>query len=272
MAFDRVSFVNGGDCTQLGYFAGSARRGPVKFHSVFLLLEHAQHGASLIDTGYGPWFLEATRTFPSKLYRWTLPVHLDARGDASQILAQRGVTSVREIFISHFHGDHVAGLRHFPMSTYVYRGDALATLSAQSPVRQTCHGFLPALLPDDFTTRGRALDESQFTSAVDELSDFRVHDFFGDGELLLIDLPGHAPGHTGFAFRTATERFLYVADACWDMDALLRGRSLPFVSRLLQHSASAYEDTQRKLRDFAARHPDWRVLACHCPRTQTHVD
>jgi hypothetical protein len=66
MPFDRVSFVNAGYCTQLGYFAGSARRGPAKFHSVFLLLEHAQHGASLIDTGYGPWFLEATRTFPGK--------------------------------------------------------------------------------------------------------------------------------------------------------------------------------------------------------------
>jgi glyoxylase-like metal-dependent hydrolase (beta-lactamase superfamily II) len=276
MPFDRVSFVNAGHCTQLGYFAGSARPGPVKFHSVLLLLEHARHGASLIDTGYGPWFFEATRKFPAKLYRWTLPVHLPPQGDASAILAQRGVTSVREIFISHFHGDHVAGLRHFPQSTYVYRGQALATLSAQSPSRQTFHGFLPMLLPDDFAARGRAIDEWQFAPGRDELGgelrDFRVHDYFGDGELLLVDLPGHAPGHTGFAFRTATERFLYVADACWDMDALLRGRSLPFASRLLQHSPSTYEATQRKLRDFAALHPHWRVLACHCPRTQTHVD
>jgi glyoxylase-like metal-dependent hydrolase (beta-lactamase superfamily II) len=272
MPFDRVSFVNAGHCTQLGYFAGSAKRGPVKFHSVLLLLEHAEHGASLIDTGYGPWFLEATRTFPAKLYRWTLPVHLPERGDASAILAQRGVTSVREIFISHFHGDHVAGLRHFPQSTYVYRGEALAALSAQSPLRQTCHGFLPALLPDDFAARGRAIDESQFAPGPDELCDFRVHDFHGDGELLLVDLPGHAPGHTGFAFRTATERFLYVADACWDMDALLSGRSLPFLSRRLQQSPSVYEATQRKLRDFATLHPSWSVLACHCPQTQIHVD
>lgn len=272
MPFDRVSFLNGGHCTQLGYFAGSAHRGPTAFHAVFVVLEHARHGVSLIDTGYSPMFFEATRTFPARLYRWTLPVHLDAHGGALAILARRGVTEVRNIFISHFHGDHIAGLRHFPASAYVHRAEAHAALSAESPVKQTCHGFLPALLPEDFASRGVAIEESQFTAGEDALRDFRVHDFFGDGELLLVDLPGHAPGHTGFAFRTESERFLYVADACWDMDALLRGRSLPFASRLLQHSTSRYDATQRRLRDFVDRHPDWRVLACHCPRTQRHVD
>src|SRR5262245_18056967 len=107
MPFDRVSFVNAGHCTQLGYFAGSAQRGRTTFHAVFLLLEHAKHGMSLIDTGYGPWFFDATRTSPARLYRCTLPVHHDPREDASAILVARGITSVREIFISHFHGDHI---------------------------------------------------------------------------------------------------------------------------------------------------------------------
>jgi len=67
----------------------------------------------------------------------------------------------------------------------------------------------------------------------------------------LVDLPGHAPGHTGFAFRTHDGQFFYIADACWDRDAMLTGRRLPAVSRWLQDSAEAYADTQDRLRRFA---------------------
>src|SRR5262249_31751224 len=160
------------------------------------VLEHPVHGLSLIDTGYSPFFFDATHPFPRRLYRWTLPVHLDARKHAEAILASRGIAPVREIFISHFHGDHIAGLRHFPEARFVYRGDAHASLLQKSPLKQTCHGFLPALLPDDFPQRGNAVDEAAFVAGSGAFGDLRVVDYWGDGDLLLVDLPGHAPGHT----------------------------------------------------------------------------
>lgn len=264
MPFDRVSFVNGGDCAQLGYFAGSASPGPTRFHSVFIVLEHAQHGVSLIDTGYSPFFFDATRAFPRRLYRWLLPVRLDPRAPKP--------AGVREIFISHFHGDHIAGLRNFPEARFVYRRAAHETLMQQSALRQTCHGFLPGLLPDDFTQRGNTIEEQAFVAGPGRFDELRVHDYWGDGDLLLVDLPGHAPGHTGFAFRTHDGQFFYIADACWDRDAMLAGRRLPAVSRWLQDSAEAYADTQERLCRFAAGGGGWELLACHCPRTQTYVE
>jgi glyoxylase-like metal-dependent hydrolase (beta-lactamase superfamily II) len=272
MPFDRVSFLNGGECSQLGYFAGSTPRGLTRFKSVFLVLEHPAHGVSLIDTGYSPLFFDATRPFPQRLYRWTLPVHLDAQGDAGAILSTRGIAPVREIFISHFHGDHVAGLQHFPQARFVYRHAAHAALMHQSPLKQTCHGFLPALLPDDFAQRGNGVDEDEFLPGNSAFRDLRVADYWGDGDLLLVDLPGHAPGHTGFAIRTAHAQFFYIADACWDRDAMLAGRPLPLVSRWLQESIDAYADTQERLRRFAAANAEWEMLACHCPRTQAHAN
>ncbi len=272
MAFDRVSFLNGGECSQFGYFAGSVPRGLTRFRSVFLVLEHPQHGVSLIDTGYSPRFFEATRPFPQRLYRWTLPVHLDAREHAGSILASRGVGPVREIFISHFHGDHIAGLQHFPEAGYVYRSDAHATLMGRSPLKQTCHGFLHALLPADFTQRGNGVEEDAFATGRGPFRDLRVIDYWGDGDLLLVDLPGHAPGHTGFAVRTAREQFFYIADACWDRDAMLAGRRLPAIARRLQDSIDAYTETQERLRRFAGANTDWTMLACHCPRTQKYVE
>jgi len=270
MPFDRVRFFNAGHCTQLGYFAGSRKRGRTRFENVFLHLEHPQHGVSLIDAGYSQHFFDATEGFPARLYRWTLPVHLDEHRNAAGVLQSRGLQpdAVREIFISHFHGDHVAGVKDFPAARAVYRRAALASLLRQSTFRQVRHGFLAALVPDDIAALGTPIEDEDFR---DTFAGFRALDYFGDGDLLLVDLPGHAPGHTGFAVRTAQQQFFYIADACWDVEAMLAARPLPLIARSLQHSYDAYAATQEQLRHFARR-DDWTMLACHCPRTQSHVD
>jgi glyoxylase-like metal-dependent hydrolase (beta-lactamase superfamily II) len=281
MSFTRITFLNAGHCGQFGYFAGRAKPGPTRFYAVFLLLEHERHGVHLIDTGYSDFFVEVTRKFPQKFYRLTTPVTLDR--NAASIIESHDVRAddVQSIFISHFHGDHIAGLRNFPRAKFVYRKQAHESLMQQRVVKQVAHGFLAKLLPDDFEQRGIALDESAFTHETprntqpatrDAFESFRVHDYFGDGELLLVDLPGHSPGHLGFAMRTESQPYFYIADATWDMDAMLNGRPLPAPSRWLQHSSGIYTETQEKLRRFAADHRDWQMLACHCPRTQDHVD
>lgn len=267
MPFDRVRFFNAGDCSQFGYLAASAKRGLTTFKNVFVHLEHPLHGSSVIDAGYSPHFFDATKPMPQRLYRWTTPVHLDEREHAAAILASHGLRA-NTLFISHFHGDHIAGLQHFPATRFVYRAEAYESLMRKGAWGQVRHGFLSALLPEDFVARGHAIDEAAF---IDSFADFRALDYWGDGDLLLVDLPGHSPGHTGFAFRTANRQFFYIADACWNMDAMLTGRELPWPSRVMQHSYETYAATQEKLRDFAKRE-EWTMLACHCPRTQEYVE
>ncbi len=272
MAFRRVCFLNAGYCTQWGYLAGRKTRGLVRFHAVFIYLEHAEHGTALIDTGYSPLFLEATRPFPQRLYRWATPLHLDPRGNAWSILESHGLKPERvaRIFVSHFHGDHIAGLRHFPRTTFIYRRashDALLREGAWQQVRQA---FLAGLLPGDFTARGEGLVEDVFRPGTGPLSEFRVHDYWGDGDLLLVDLPGHAVGHTGYLLNTADGQIFYVVDASWDIAGMLEGRTLPRLSQAIQHSYEQYVDTQARLRRFAGR-GECPLLACHCPGTQEYV-
>jgi glyoxylase-like metal-dependent hydrolase (beta-lactamase superfamily II) len=272
MPFERVRFLNSGYCTQWGYLAGRRSRGWTRFYAVFVHLEHPDHGPALIDTVYSPLFLEATRSFPGRLYRWATPVQLDPRQHAGAVLESRGLRpdEVRRIFVSHFHGDHVAGLRHFPKARFVYRRAAHDLLMGEGRWSQVRHAFLAGLLPADFTARGHGLGEEEFVSGEGPLSEFRVLDYWGDGDLLLVDLPGHAAGHTGYVLRDKAHRLFFVVDATWDVEALLAGRPLPWLSRRLQHSYGEYVRTQEKLRRLAAR-VGWRFLACHCPRTQAYV-
>jgi glyoxylase-like metal-dependent hydrolase (beta-lactamase superfamily II) len=272
MPFDQVRFLNSGYCTQLGCLAGRTTWGPTPFYAVFVYLEHPRHGVSVIDTGYSPFFQTATRSFPERLYRWATPVHFDPRGDAWSILHTGGFQPDRatRLFVSHFHADHIAGLRHFDQSSFVYRRSALENLSSQTVGEQVHNGFLARLVPEDFEARGQAIEESVFVQGEGSFGDLHVHDYWGDGDLLLVDLPGHAIGHTGYVIRTVTERIFYVVDACWDCDAMLEGRPLPRPARWLQFSYEDYVQTQEKLRCFAARR-ECLLLACHCLRTQHHV-
>jgi len=102
------------------------------------------------------------------------------------------------------------------------------------------------------------------------LQDFRVGDPWGDGSLLWVDLPGHAAGHCGFLLRTATETLFYVVDACWDVEAMLAGRRLPALGRMVQADATAYEQTHSRLRDWSRKYR-LPLIACHCPRTLLRV-
>lgn len=272
MPLDRVLFLNTGHCSQWEYLAGGSVGRLARFHAVFVALHHPHHGGALIDTGYSEEFFAATRRFPARLYRWATPVTLDPRRNASEVLRSHGIApdDVRLVFVSHFHGDHVAGLRLFPRATFVYRRSAYESLLGLGAWTQVRHGFVTGLLPDDFADRGQALEENAFVPGPSPLHEFGTLDFWGDNSLRLVDLPGHGEGHTGYVLTTATEQWFYVVDAAWYVDLLLGKRGLPLVSQAIQHSYRSYVETQDRLRRLVAAGGP-QLLACHCPRTQELV-
>jgi glyoxylase-like metal-dependent hydrolase (beta-lactamase superfamily II) len=272
MDLTRVTFLNSGHCRQWSRFAGRPNWKWDRFYAVFVFLEHPQHGPALIDTGYSDQFFSATLKFPQRLYRWMTPVTLDRLQGPRLILQRQGIAAedIKSLFVSHFHADHVAGLRDFPKARFIYRGDAFEKLGRANVFRQVHHGFLQRLLPGDFVERGESIDEQRFRPGTGALREFSTLDFWNDGSLLFVDLPGHALGHMGFVLRTRSWSVFYIVDACWDIDVLLQGRALPRLARRFQSSFPAYVETQEKLRRLG-NHRELTLLACHCPRTQRHV-
>lgn len=267
-ALRSVRFLHSGWCSQFARLAGEPSWKWIRFYAVFVYFEHPVHGGCLIDTGYSNHFFDATRWLPQRIYRWVTPVVLEESGDAVQQLRQGGIdpAGVKRVFISHFHADHVAGLKCLADAEFIYRKAPFDRLQTQAVQTQVRHGYLSDLIPDDFAARSRPIEEARFQSGTGDWQGFQVCDYWNDGSLLLVDLPGHADGHFGFVLQSVEERVFYIVDACWHVDVLLNQRSLPWLSRRFQHDAAAYFDTQQKLRRLSEQ-TRIRLLACHCPGT-----
>lgn len=170
------------------------------------------------------------------------------------------------IFLSHFHVDHIGGTQFFSDGQFVYRHSTYQTLGKMGRVASMQHGFLPKLLPPDFEQRGQGFPETLWHSD-ERLPGFRTIDYWGDGSLLLVDLPGHALGHLGFYLELTEGPLFYVTDAFWDARCFFGSGRLPLVSRAAQHSIADYRETQQKLLTWCRR-TGQTVWACHCPETQ----
>lgn len=257
---DRVHILKGGYCGQLLAAVDGRSLKWVRFPSTYIALHHLVHGWVICDTGYGGRFDEATKSFPYRFYRWVTPVRDTA--PITEGLRRHGIapSDVAHVIVTHFHADHVGGLKDFPTATIHYQAEALHPLLRLSPLSQVRAAFLPALIPSGLETHGRAIGPEEFTQGP-ELP-FLQHDLFRDGSLYLIDLPGHAPGHVGVLWHESAGPTLYCSDAYWRREQLEGTRRLPRISRGMQWDPSAYEQTLSLLREVH-RNRTHRLFACH---------
>ena len=243
-----------------------------RFPALVVLILHPDAGALLYDTGYADRFEQATTPFPERFYRWLTPVTLPANQHLGAQLQRYGVRldDVKRVIISHMHADHVAGLRDLPRARFTaLRADVDAARGlSRSRVGGLLKAHLPALLPDDFTTRLDVADEhtAAAVSLGDEWSPFtHGFDLIGDGTLIAIPLPGHTAAQMGLAVRRADgSRCFLAADACWSGPAMRDARLPSPLVRPLLHDWSAYRHTFHRLHALSQAQPDLHIVPSHC--------
>jgi len=207
-------------------------------------------GPYLWDTGYAEHFNEEARGIYAP-YRWVTPVHYQHDADCLETqLSRFGVRprDIREILISHFHADHVAGLRDYPKVPMIASRaalDAIRTLRGLAALRRA---FIPALLPQDFEDRIQAFEKAPAQDLPAELFPFtQGWPIDAKGELWAVALPGHAEGHMGAFVQTDSGWQLLAADAAWAPEAYREMRGPAELSFLIQHSRKEYYETLAKL-------------------------
>lgn len=242
---------------------GAPRR-QMECHSLAALLRHPEQGWLLWDTGYAPRMLTVTRRWPYWLYRLVTPLHIRPEQAAIAQLARQGIaaTQVKTILISHFHADHIAGLSDFPAARFVAAGAGYNHIAGRSGFSALQRAFIPALLPSDFAGRAELLDAFDGPS-LPGLG--QTHDLYGDGSLLLFQLPGHARGQLGLLANTSRGRLLFAADAAW-MSAGIRQQKPPArLTNLIIDDPAQMLSSLGRLHSFWQARPEVRLLPTHCP-------
>lgn len=237
---------------------------PIECHALVALLEHPHHGWLLWDTGYAPRMLDATQSWPFWLYRHATPLRLQPELAVVRQIERFGLApdDIHMVIISHFHADHVAGLRDFPRARLVAWREAYAAVATRRGLAALRRAYVPALMPDDFLQRALLLDHAN-GPLLPALGP--THDLFADRSLLLVSLPGHARGQIGLLANTDRGRILFAADGAWMQRAVREQRPPHWLTNVFVDDAKAARTTLARLRAFSAACPEVALVPTHCP-------
>jgi glyoxylase-like metal-dependent hydrolase (beta-lactamase superfamily II) len=221
------------------------------FPSRAYLMQTAQ-GMHLWDTGYASHFQDAARGI-YRLYPMVTPIHLDEQKSILRQLRDVGVHpgDLSSIVVSHFHADHIAGLRDFPNARIVCAEEAWKSVQGLKGLQALRKAFLPGLIPPDMSARIAFTHELQRRNLPPALLPFKEgRDLSGTGEVFLVPLPGHAIGHIGAFVQEGDGWTMLAADAAWAPENFTQLRGPSEITFLVQDSRSSFYATLRKLQQL----------------------
>ncbi|MEM8892075.1 MAG: MBL fold metallo-hydrolase [Bacteroidota bacterium] len=245
----------------------SGKRKSIRFHANVALIQHPDKGYVLFDTGYAPRFFEVTAKWPEKMQALSTPAVIEKDWDVISQLEKKGIRAkdIPHLVISHYHADHIAGLKDFPHSQFYSMKSGYDQMLRHKGFSGVRRGLIDKLMPEDIADRIDFFDSWEKVARNDA---FEYHyDMFGDGSIKVVQLPGHARGQIGLLLNEGNKDAVFLAaDGFWLTESLDTNVLPSGIVRLFFDDWPAYKDSFQKIRSYRAEHPDTSIISCHCPR------
>ena len=238
------------------------RSATLKFHAVWALIEHPVLGLIVFDTGYSKRFEESTRTYPERLYSLATPVYFKEEDACVNQLRRLGIApdAVNHLVISHFHADHIGGLKDFrgiPLWCSRQGMDHFLDTTKLNGLRK---GYLKSLVPENIGSHTNFPEECLPHC---KIGPFDAWAWCAD--VWFVALPGHCRGQVGlFLKNTNLGDVLLAADASWSSRAF---RECIYPSRIVSVFVDSYRElrgTLDKLHSFHLANKEVLIVPTHC--------
>jgi glyoxylase-like metal-dependent hydrolase (beta-lactamase superfamily II) len=263
----KISFLSTGSASvPLGLFVKGAGRRRVRFPLLCVLIERTSD-LVLFDTGIGTRFNTEMRPLVYRgnwfFSRFIMPTRFDPSSDALVHQLKRlgyDRADVKYAVLSHLHWDHAGGMRDLPRTTFIVN----RLEWEHATTRKGMNLFKGAYIKDEFDGVGLDVRLIDTDPARLYLGFAASHDVFGDGCMVLVDLPGHAPGQVGMVLNLPSgRRFFFTGDAFYFPESL---EMLVPKSRLMSSLVTEGPEAEESLRSIwrvARDEPDMEIVSNH---------
>ncbi|AYD03648.1 N-acyl homoserine lactonase family protein [Neorhizobium sp. NCHU2750] len=186
-------------------------QGPVTIPSPTFLMEH-ERGLVLMDTGMVPAAADDVHAVYGDMAELDgISLKPEHRVDRQLEMIGFKTSDVDYVIMSHLHWDHTGGMYLFPHAKFFVMSGELQ------------YAFWPRaggpLYRREDIEPTRGFDWTEI-----EIPDF---DFFGDGSLRVVHLPGHSPGNASLVVRLANRTFILAGDTAHLRSGLEKDLPMP---------------------------------------------